>query len=164
MAESSLFYYSSEVASASLRELALVWRVTGAAPALPAKVPANNASLIFPTGAHPTQVEINAFLGTTDEFLDTQFDAAAIPPAWIGGIVNMDGQAAEVAGAVAYYSPAVGTEEFAVMTAETLEISSAAAASVQLGADGNLAFKVSLPNISTGTSGTLIVKVLWQPK
>ena len=99
MAQSSLFYYSPDVADSALRKTTFRLDFTTPAPTL-ILVPHSNAMLQASgdLGLHPTQAEIDAFLGTTNEFLEAQFAVTPLPTEWHGLIIDMQGQAKDVHG------------------------------------------------------------------
>lgn len=159
MADTSLFYYNEKLGKTNPRELILMYNITGA-----------KTSVLRPVGgpvltvydAIAAQSTIDNFLGTTNEFTISQFDATAMGTDAVAGIINMTGQAKYLCGVTASLysstnfatlgaSTSVGTG----LTASTLATESA------LGAYGNMAFRVILTGLDALTSGVLVVRVLW---
>lgn len=167
MAESSLFYYSAEVASTGARVLTLplVWAGAGQ----PQTNPPSNMMRFYPSGTHPTQDEIDEFLGTSDEFLAAQFAATPIPTNWCGGVINMEGQAKQVLGirTMAYNAGTINDLEPGIAVS-SLRTSAPSALTdfdeIQVGAYGNIGFNFGYTNFSTQGAGALILEIFWIAK
>lgn len=172
MAESSLFYYGTEVAVGAVRQLTLTWTISGALTFV--ESPISHASILVYDGSNPSQADIDAFLGTSGEFDATAFDSAAIGPGAttetnMGLIVNMAGQAKSVHGFefvssssqadLAHYS--VGTP---VSSLTVGDITPTNKGQIQVGSQGNIALKGKLSNFNTLNIGSLFMKIYWQPK
>ena len=65
MAQSSIMYYSADVADSAVRVITLCLDFESAG--VPKLDPRSNAAYIIPSGVLPTQNQIDDFLGTTSE-------------------------------------------------------------------------------------------------
>lgn len=165
MGDTSLFYYNDQLLKVNPRVLLLEYKITAAVTASP--IISNSASLIT-FGAFASQAVIDDFLGTVDEFTLAQFDATAMGADAFGGLVQMNGQAAVISQMIARcYSNTGGADlvtrqvQGGTLTASTLETA------VEVGADGNIGFKVDFgntPDFDALTSGTIQIEIHWVPK
>jgi hypothetical protein len=159
----SLTYWSDRIQSSQPRVLKLLYTITAAKTVT--DMGRSPTMTTFDTAF--TQAQIDAHLGTTSEFLLTAFDATAVGADVFGGIINMDGQAAEVYHMVAKCYSATNTlvtrqcEDVATLTASTL------ATEIAKGTNGNIAFKVDFgntPDFDGLTAGTIEIEILWRSK
>lgn len=165
MTATSLFYYNDQWGKVIPRCLRLEYKITAAVTASP--IIPNSGSLIT-FGAIASQSVIDNFLGTVDEFDYLAFDATAMGADAMGGIVNLNGQALAATEMVAECFSGTGGStlvtrqvQAGTLTDSTLETA------YQLGADGNLAFKINwgnTPDFDALTSGTIVVSLYWVAK
>jgi hypothetical protein len=162
MSGPSLMYYQPQLGLVNPQTLSLVWTITGAG-ASTMVVP--NSAVLSTYGAIASQSVIDSFLGTSGEFPVAAFDATSMGADAFGVIINMAGQARSVVGMMAYVASGADTvfrgAPSGTLTASTLETA------VQVGADGNIALKVSFgntPDFDGLTSGIIKIDVLWVPK
>lgn len=174
----SLAYYSSEVADASVYELTLCFepKVASTTQAGIVSLPATNACMIAWTDAaspgpytnffHPTQAQIDAFLGTSSEFTEAKFNATVIDDySAVGIIVNMEGQCKDVVGVTAMHLDALDVPDYQVGLDRALVSTALAASQIQVGADGNIGLQLKMTSqVANAATGLLVVKILWQPK
>ena len=159
----SINYWQDQWGKVQPQILRLQYGISAAKTAAP--LVSNSASLIT-FDALASQAVIDAFLGTTNEFLLAAFDATSMGADTFGGLVNMDGQAHAVVQMVAKCYSASNTLVTrqvvgGALTASTLETKCA------VGADGNMAFKVDFgntPDFDALTAGTIEIEIHWISK
>lgn len=163
MADTGLFYWSDKLGKTNPRELIVTFSITGAKTVV--QSPVGFPSL--PTfDAIASQSVIDDFLGTVDEFTVAQFDATSMGADAFGCLINMAGQVqALVDFTIECYSSGntlvTRHAEAGVLADSTLETA------IELGADGNLAFKVNFgntPDFDGLTAGTIQAKIRWISK
>jgi len=163
---SSLTYWSDKLGKTQARVLTLDFSITGAGTSAPLMV---GAPVLSSSGALASQAAIDAFLGTTNEFLLAAFDATAMGADAFGGVVNMNGQVAKVvkmnarchSGTAGITVVANQVAASAALTASTL------ATEVAKGADGNIGFRVAwgnTPDFDALTAGTMTIEIHWIAK
>lgn len=164
MSQVSLFPWSGQLEIADVRTTRLCYQITGAVTVSP--LPANTASLTF-FAALSSQAQIDDFLGTSSEFLYTDFGSTAMGADAMGIIVNMGGQAASLVGVIGnVYSGsngATGTPQGVVASALTDTL----ATQCELGANGNVAMKFAwgnTPDFDALTAGLIVIDILWTAK
>lgn len=165
MADTSLFYYNSAFGKTQPRSLKLIWSITGAKTVSTVPI---GAPVLTAFDAIAAQATINDFLGTVDEFLIVDFDGTAMGADAFACIINMGGQASQLLGfEIECFSSTGGSTLVtrsslnAGLTASTLETA------CELGAYGNLAFKVDFgnsPDFDGLTSGMIVATVYWISK
>lgn len=162
MPVSSLFYYNDQLGKVVPNELVLQWKITGAKAVSP--IVANSAHLTS-FDAIASQAVIDSFLGTTNEFLVSAFDATAMGTNAFAVIVDMNGQAKSLLSVTARVMSGTNGATVAQcadvaegLTASTL------ACEAQRGAEGNVAARLVLSGLDDLTSGLLEVRLYWIAK
>lgn len=160
----SIFMWQESLEKTVPHELKLCYKITAAKTVVP-QLQGLQAAALTAFDAIASQSVIDNFLGTTNEFLVAAFDATAMGTDAFAVIVNMKGQAAQIAGMdVRLLSGTNGaTETIAsanpgTLTASTLETAYA------IGADGNLAIKTVLTGIDVLTAAQIVVTLRWVSK
>ena len=171
MSATSLFYSNEKHAKTQPRSMDFTYQITAAKTVT--AYPQGTDSFTFFDAI--TQAQIDAYLGTTNEFLAAQFDATAMGADTFGGLIRMSGSPSTLAqAAVAVrmeamcYSgagnatlvsrAALGS---AGITASTLETA------VAVSTTGDLAFKVDFgntPDFDALTAGIIVIRVYWIAK
>jgi len=162
MSKMSLAYYNDQLGKVDPHVTQLVFDITGAKASSP--IPANSASLVA-YDAIASQSVIDDFLGTTNEFLVSAFDATAMGTDAIACIVNMCGQMKQLVYVeVLVYSGTGG----ATLTSRAVQASSALTGSLAteaaVGASGNVAVKAVVTGLDALTDGTIVVRLHWISK
>jgi len=113
-----------------------------------------------------SQAAIDAYLGTSDEFLEAALDATALGTNELALLVKMSGQAAKIVGAKAEYWNAAGDTVVAVSSAAVSALTASTPANeCAVGASGNLAVKFKdLTGIDAATDGQILVTLWWIAK
>jgi hypothetical protein len=165
MADTSLFYWQEKFGKTQVRELCLQWKITGAKTVSPLPM---GQPVLTAFDAIATQAIIDDFLGTTNEFLVAAFDATAMGADTFACIVNMAGQASYVSHVKVNCFSGTGGSTLVTravyessLTASTLETA------LELGANGNIAFKVDFgntPDFDGLTDGLIEARVYWISK
>lgn len=166
MSQASLMYYNEKLGKTQSRPLKFEFDITAAktVSGLPIGAPVLTAF-----DAIASQAVIDAFLGTTNEFLVAAFDATALGADTFACIVNLGGQAAVLNSVTARcYSGTAGStlverhvKSSSALTASTLVTEAA------LGANGNLAIKVDFgntPDFDALTAGQIVIEFDWIAK
>jgi len=168
MSATGLFYTNEKHPKTQPRIMDFTFQITAAKTVVQYPVGADCFSFFDAI----TQAQINAYLGTTNEFPVTYFDATSMGADTFGGLIRMSGAPATVGQAAVavrleakYYSAAGLTtvvERAALgsagITASTLETA------VAVSTNGNLAFKVDFgntPDFDGLTSGLITIRVYW---
>lgn len=142
-----IFYWQDRLGKTSPHTVDLWFQITGTKTAV--QIPMGSPTLIT-FDAIATQSVINTFLGTTDEFLVAAFDATAMGNDMFAVIVNMAGQVSQLVGAeaVCYSSYATASSEAAVsrFSPDSGLTASSLTTQADLGAFGNLAFRINFGN------------------
>lgn len=161
----SLHYWNARLQSSQPRKLTLMWTITGAKAAT--DLGRSPTMYGFDAGSFASQAAIDAYLGTTNEFLLAAFDSTAMGADVFAGIVNMSEQCAELYYMTAYCYSASNTivtrqvEDSATLTSSSLTTECAK------GADGNVAFRIDFgntPDFDGLTAGTIQVDLFWRAK
>lgn len=170
-----LFYTNEKHAKTQLRELEFIFQITAA-----------KTVVVYPRGADilplfdaTTQAVIDAYLGTTNEFLLAQFDATSMGTDAFGGIINMgtmtspgtysSSLTAQAGQAAALVSVEVSTQSGTsfgtwfptAAFGPTGLASTSLTTGCALGANGNIAFRAILTGVDALTSGLIKVVVKW---
>lgn len=162
MAVSSLFYYNSQLGKVVPNQVRLHFKITGAKACEPI-VP--NSAILTSYDAIASQAVINSFLGTTNEFLVSAFDATAMGTNAFAVIVNMNGQGKQLLSVTAtVFSGSNGaTVAECADVAEGLTASTLACEGA-LGVNGNFAGRFVLSGLDALTSGLIEVVFNWISK
>lgn len=163
MSGTSLMYWQDQLGKVNPQVLRLQYSISAAVTAAP--IVSNSASLITFV-ALASQAVIDDFLGTTNEFLLTAYDATSMGADAFGALVNMNGQCKTVVQMIARcYSASntIVTRQVVggALTASTLETKCA------VGANGNIGVKVDFgntPDFDALTAGTIELEILWISK
>jgi hypothetical protein len=105
------------------------------------------------------QADIDALLGSTNEFLATAFGSTAMDTGAFGLILNCGGQVAAVHG-VEILALAGTTQTQQVGLVAAMADSSAAVARVAKSDLGNLALQCVVTDLDAATAGKLLIKIL----
>jgi len=162
MSDMHLFYWQEQLYRTQPRILRLMYKITGAKTVAPIVSPIP-ALVSFDA---ITQAQIDAQLGTVNEFLAAAFDATSMGNDAFGGVIAMKGQCAKVLDMKAQCFSASNTIvtrqcQALGLTASTLETALA------LGSQGNLGFKVNFgntPDFDGLTDGTIVIDITWISK
>lgn len=165
MSSTGLFYVNEKHPKTQPRRLDFTFQITAA-----------KTVSVYPVGADCfsffdaiTQAQIDAYLGSTNEFLAALFDSTAMGADAFGGIIKMGGQAGSVVrmeakcfsgtgNATLVSRAAIGSAGLAASTLET---------ACGISTSGNLAFKVDFgntPDFDALTTGIIIISVWWIAK
>jgi len=162
MPVSSLFYYNDQLGKVVANDLILQWKITAAKTVVPV-VP--NSAQLSSFDAIASQAVIDNFLGTSNEFLVSAFDATAMGTNAFAVIVDMGGQAKSLLSVTARVLSGSNGATVAEcgkvaegLTASTLACEGA------LGSQGNLAGRFVLAGLDALTSGLLEVRFCWVAK
>lgn len=167
-ADTPLFYRNEKHAKSQVRELLFVFQITGAG----VWVPVPRGQDVLYSGGALTQQQIDDYLTrpydgyqstVSTGFTAAQFDATAMGANVIGGIVNMNQQAAYVShmtaafhsGATEATAGAVGAAGIASTTLEN---------AVGLSPAGDIGFKAILAGLDAATSGLIVIRIGWISK
>jgi hypothetical protein len=154
-------------------KMTLQWKITAATTVSPLPINNSGAYAFF---AAQTQDQIDDFLKTEDEFTAAQFDSTSMGADMFGVLIKMNGhsvstdsaagQAASVEAMVATcYSSTGGSTAVtrAVYSSATLT-DSTAATEIAVGANGDIALKVSFgntPDFDALTDGLITIDIFW---
>lgn len=165
MAGTGLFYWNDKLPKTDPRELTLTWKITAAKTCVPTPVGAPTLAVYDAIAAQAT---INDFLGTVNEFTTAQFDATSMGADAFGALINMAGQVQQLVGfKIDCYSGSGGSTLVTRQALAGALADSTLETAVQLGAYGNLAFKVNFgntPDFDGLTSGTIQATIYWIAK
>lgn len=164
MSQTSLFHYQDQYEKGLCRKDSFIWTITGAAASN--LVPQQSA--VLSTYGALTQAQIDAFLGSTNEFNYLDFDATAMGADMFAAIFNYDGQVQSVSSVVAtcYSSTGGSTQVIRQTEADGLAASTVETAA-ELSSLGNVAVKVNFgntPDFDGLTSGTIQIDIYWVSK
>ena len=164
---SSLAYYAPEVEKADVYTLSLVLAKTGVTPSFSPAQPLGNAMTAF-WSPLSNQAEIDDFLGTTDEFLFTQFGATSMATDGVGILIKTGGQCADVHAFTMMAlnqkgAPGVG-EPLKGLGAKVSAISDVANNQIAVGAEGNIALIGRAAGMEALDPATIILDIYWSPK
>lgn len=177
MAGPGLIYMNEQIYQRE-DELIIKLKITGAGTQT--LLPLNNSAVLaFQTAAVPTQAAIDAFLGSSSEFLAAQFNATSIGVDALGLLVNMSGQksgvtsltanpntnSAQASSVLAYEARMYSGSQGATIVQEgavsgTLA-STSLTAGVQGGSCGNIGVRAVLSGLNALTSGLIVVRIHW---
>lgn len=156
----SLMYWNDKAQNAEARILHLIYKITAAKTVVD-----QLASPSLPTfDAYASQAVIDAFLGTTNEFLLAAFDATSMGTDAFGAIIDMGGQVLSVikSDIIVYTAGAVSSEKY-ILSSSALT-STSLTTEIAKGASGNIGFKAVLTGVDALTSGHIEVKIYWKSK
>ena len=154
-----IFYTNEKHAKSQIRTLEYVFQITAAKTIVP-----------FPRGAEVlstfdalTQAQIDAYLGTTNEFLVGLFDATSMGTDAFGGLINMAGQASTVVACdiISKTGTGLATQVISSSFGGSTMASSSLTAGCAVGANGNIAFRGVMTGVDALTSGVIYVKISW---
>lgn len=154
-----IFYTNEKHAKSQIRTLEFVFQITAAKTVVP-----------YPRGVDClttfdalTQAQIDAYLGTTNEFLVGLFDATSMGTDAFGGIINMAGQAGLVVSAdvISKTGAGLATQVTSSSFGGSTMASSSLTAGCAVGANGNIAFRGVMTGVDALTSGVIYVKIGW---
>ncbi len=154
-----IFYLNEKHAKSQARFITFTFQITAAKTIVP-----------YPRGQDCltafdalTQAQIDAYLGTSSEFLVTQFDATSMGVDAFGGIINMAGQAGLVISCDVTSKTGAGlaTQVVSSSFGGTGLAASSLTAGCALGANGNIAFRGVMTGVDALTSGIITVTIKW---
>lgn len=164
MAGTGIFYWNDKLPKTDPRQLTLTWKITGATACVASPVGAPTLA----TYTALTQPTIDGFLGTVSEFTAAQFDATSMGNDAFGVLVDMGGQVQQLVGfEIRCYSSTGGSTLVTRQALAGTLADSTLQTAIQLGAYGNLAFKVDFgntPDFDGLTSGTIQATIYWIAK
>lgn len=174
--DQAIFYSNEKHGKTQPRYLEYTFQITAAKTV----VAFPRGAEILPSFDALTQAQIDAYLGTTSEFLVTQFDTTSMGTDAFGGLINMTGGiVSQGASSPSYFQPqgqaaSVISCEITSMTGAGLatRVQSASfgptglaptslTAGCALGANGNIAFRGVLTGLDALTSGLILVRIGW---
>lgn len=162
----SLTYWSDKLGRTQSQVLTFDFNITGAGTSALVVV---GSPVLTTYGAFASQAVIDSFLGTTNEFLLSAFDATAMGADAFGGVIDMNGQVARVVKMYARFHS--GTAGITVVdnqvAASTALTASTLATEVAKGANGNIGFRVAwgnTPDFDALTVGTMTIEIHWISK
>jgi hypothetical protein len=162
MSGPSSMYFSPGLQSAQAEVLTLIWQITAAKTIVPVPL---NFTVLTTFDGFSAQSQIDNFLGTSSEFLLADLDAGTMGANMFACLVNMQGQASAASlMRTTIYSTA--TNSFDTQTlAGVFEsaLSNASASEFQVGAYGNMAFKVLATGLDALTAGAIVTDLFWFP-
>lgn len=155
----SLFYWNDQMGKSIPRRLILSYKITAAKTVSP--IVSNSIALTGFDSTTYTQAIIDAFLGTTNEFLTIAFDSTAMGTDAFAAVINMNGQAKQlVAAKIKTFS---GTNGATVVSEGVIATAPLTASSLTtqaaIGASGNLAVRAILAGVDALTSGIIELEV-----
>ena len=163
MSQTSLVYTNEKMLKTQPRPLKFIYNITAAKTNSP--IPVGSGS--FTAYDALSQATIDAYLGTSSEFLAAAFDATAMGANEFAVLMDMKGQCGKILGAKIEYWDATGAtlniqlKSWAVTTLTA----STAANECAVGAYGNIAVKFTdVTGLDAATTGYLIVTIDWVAK
>lgn len=165
MSATGLFYTNEKHAKTQPRFMDFTYSITAAKTVSPYPIGADSFTFFDAI----TQAQIDAYLGTTNEFLAAQFDATAMGTDAFGGLIRMSGAPSTVgqaAVAVRLVGQVYSGAGFATLTTGAALGSAGIAAStlstaVAVSTNGNLAFRFVATGLDALTSGIIVIRVGW---
>lgn len=168
MSRQPLFYWNEKHAKSQPGVLDFTYQITAAKTVSPVPQGADS----FTSFDAITQASIDAYLGTANDFLATQFDATAMGTDTFGGLVRMSG------------SPSILAQGFQVLKMEALLFSGAGLATVAqaaalgatgipastlgtataLSTSGNIGFRFTSTGLDALTAGIIVIRIYWISK
>lgn len=165
MSDTSLMYWGEKLGKTQPRVLRFAWSITGAKAISPlvAGMPVMTG---FDAADFASQAAIDAFLGTSSEFLLAAFDSTALGTDAFACIVAMQNQAAKVLQAKLTINSGTGGSTVAAncVAASSAMTSSSLTAQVAVGANGNIAFRGVSTGLDSLTSGVITLDIHWVSK
>lgn len=158
MSTPSFIFRSDALARHQKAFIDLIYVVSGAKAGSFAQL-APRTLVAYDNGTAPTQAEIDALLGSTNEFVQaTVFGATALGINTIAAIIDCDGQIQNVSGIE--IRSVLGTTQGAlvgpqVALADTLPVNPRVAVS----ALGNVAIQAAITGLDAATSGSLFIRI-----
>lgn len=113
-----------------------------------------------------SQAAIDAYLGTSSEFLAAALDATALGANELALLIKMSGQCAKVTGAKVEFWDAAGSTVVSLSSAAVSALTASTPANeCAAGSAGNIAVKFKdITGIDAATSGQILVTVYWIAK
>ena len=158
MATPSFILVNDSLARHQKAHIELIYNITGAkagkfAVLAPQALVAYDASTI-------TQTQIDALLGSTNEFLASVFTSTAMGTDALGIVLNCGGQIAAVHSVeIRSLADSANAGQLGVVAALT-NASLAAIARIEKSALGNLGLQLVVTGLDAATSGQLVLKIL----
>jgi hypothetical protein len=158
MATPSFILVNDSLARHQKAHIELIYNITGAkagkfAVLAPQALVAYDASTI-------TQTQIDALLGSTNEFLASVFTSTAMGTDALGIVLNCGGQIASVQSVeIRSLADSAQAGQLGVVAALT-NASLAAIARIEKSALGNLGLQLVVTGLDAATSGQLVLKIL----
>lgn len=158
----SMIYYSDKLQNAEARCLDLLFQITAAKTVTDIQ----QTPVLTAFDAIASQAVIDAFLGTSSEFLLAAFDATSMGTDAFAGIINMSGQCKEVESikVQSYDAGAQLVVPKAIVASSALTASTLQSIAVAKGSSGNIAFKCTQAGLDAVTAGLIHVQIYWKAK
>ena len=158
----SLQYFNPKMHLTDHRCLTLIRNHEGVAE-VTYPVPRNSCAITFWDVNNIDQATIDAHLGTTDEFLVSQFATVTTGGDQMVILINMGGQVLTARGASFAQAGVAGTviRESSADAVPLLD-ASVGVTQVQTGEFGNLGMICQAAGISASTDATQIIEILWE--
>lgn len=163
MSQTSLVYSNEKMLKTQPRQLKFIYNITGAKANSPVPVGAGSYSAYDAV----TQPVIDAYLGTSSEFLAAALDATAMGANAFAVLMDMKGQCGKILGAkLEYWSADGATLNIQLKSwAVSALTASTAANECAVGAYGNVAVKFTgVTGLDAATTGYVIVTIDWVAK
>lgn len=165
MSDTSLMYWGEKLGKTQPRILRFAWSITAAKTISPlvAGMPVMTG---FDAADFASQAVIDAFLGTSSEFLLAAFDSTAMGTDAFAVIVAMQNQAAKVLQARMTVNSGTGgsTGSVLAVASSTALTSSSLTTQAALGTNGNIAFRGVSSGLDALTSGLITLDIHWISK
>lgn len=165
MSDTSLMYWGEKLGKTQPRVLRFGWAITGAKTVTPL-IPGAPIMYGFDATDFASQAAIDAFLGTTNEFLLAAFDATAMGTDAFAVIVAMQNQGGKLLQAKLAVNSGTGGSTgspLCVASSATLT-SSSLTTQTAIGANGNLAFRGVSTGLDALTAGVITLDLHWISK
>lgn len=155
MSSLSLHYKQPKLYRGTPRELSFQWLITGAKTI----TPLIQGRPVLDAFDALTQAQIDAFLGSTNEYLADKFDATAMGTDVFAAIVDMQGQADQLV--YARCRTITGTTVLERMIGEEALTASTLETKAEKSSLGNLAVRAELAGLDALTSGIIDLRIGW---
>jgi hypothetical protein len=162
MSSNTLVYTSDKLERGEPVTTNLIYRITGAKTI--SDNAANAANVFFDTGI--TQATVDAFLGTTNEILIAGFGSTAMGTDAFGGIIDMGGQCTQLINIElrVFSGTSTATKTTGLAWGSATALPNTLTSDAQLGANGNIGFKVVVTGVDAITDGMIEVIIKWRAK
>lgn len=159
-----LMYWNEKFGKTEPRETTLIYKITAAKTL--AQLPVGGPALPACDG-YASQAVIDAYLGTTNEFLVANLDSTAVGADSLAVLLNMGGQAAYLCGMTAQCFSGTGGSTLVQRSAYAGSLTTSVETACELGSQGNIALKIDFgntPDFDGLTDGLIVIRVYWISK